>query len=169
MAESRGWFYEDKKPGPWAAQSPRSPYIGPPCLPRTPGLLCVSSMDAQFPVGSLGRGKKGGVLSAMPAGCPCLHSVLLAWGKPVMTVAVSGRRFHSARCETPRRGGVQRDEHPGTKKMTRSPLDLAAMCNVLLKAGGHPGQGGGRTSRDIRRSMLSWYPNARVQECILRK
>ena len=119
-------FMRTKKPGPWAAQSSRSPYIGPPWLPRTPGLLCVSSMDAQFPVGSLGRGKKGSVLSAMPAGCPCLHSVLLAWGKPVMTVAVSGRRFHSARCETPRRGGVQRDEHPGTKKI------LIKCCDFLF-------------------------------------
>ena len=53
-----------------------------------------------------------------------------------MTVAVSGRHCHTARYETPRWGGVQRDEHPGTKKMTRSPLDLAAMCNALLKAGG---------------------------------
>ena len=86
-----------------------------------------------------------------------------------MTLAVSGRRSHSARCEMPRWGGVQRDEHPGPKKMTRRPLDLAAMCNVLLKAGGHPGQGGGTRSRDIHSSMLSWYPNARVQECVLRK
>lgn len=57
-----------------------------------------------------------------------------------MTVAVSSSHFHSSRCEIPRWGGVQRDKHPGTKRMTRSPLDLAAMCNVLLKACGHPGQ-----------------------------
>lgn len=124
---------------------------------------------APSPVGSSVRGEAVPCCPPCLPGGLCLHSVFPWWGKACDSVTKSSRHFHSSRRETPSWGGGQRDELLGTKEVTSSPLTSQSCAKCLLRAGEHPGQGGGAGSKNPPRCVLSWRPHVHVQERVHRK
>lgn len=89
-----------------------------------PGVLHVSSMDPQLPVGSSVKEERAVILHHAFLGAGIYTVFSLPEEKPLMGVAVSSRHLHSSKCEVPRWGGGQRDERLATKKMSSSTLTL---------------------------------------------